>query len=355
MNKKQQRSARKRQCQQEAAESAKRVQQSDFSTSTKTISQALTGRPAPIRDYQPLSLSSDATVPDGMVAIYDLENNRWVAVSKSSREWPLSMKILVTPRWADEVMRKRNTLNRKVERRRVKRYARDMIDGNWHIAADDICFYANGRLANGQHRLLSVVESNTSVLMAFKFGVEEAAIHAIDEGRTRSTSDVAKMQGIDAPAKLLSYTNYILEQGGVKEVLPRQSHISFFERHREAVEFVRRLKGTFGKSPIAAAIIRAYYNVADDDRSRLEEFINVLQEGKYRDDADSAAIRLRDFIMSGRKSARSGSEREDLYRRTENAVFHFLNRNPVNCLKVRSEELFLLPEEKLSGSLASAL
>jgi hypothetical protein len=284
------------------------------------------------------------------VEIY--ENGRWVIVDKSSRDFPFPIKMKVTPDWALEVVTERNDNNRSVRDDRVEKYITDILNGGWHVINNGFGFYEDGQLADGQHRLWAIVEAKQTVEVVILFGMERVALSSIDEGASRSNKDVAHMMGLEASHAHLSITNYVLEYSNRKRTTPRIQQISFFERHKEAVDFVvsrLRRKG-ITKAPVMAAIMRAWYSI---DRDRLAQFVKVLDSGQMESNADSAAITLREWLLKHNNN--SGPFRAEMYRKTEAALVNFMNGTPISRLYGMEKEQFLLPEEKLSQGISQTV
>lgn len=290
--------------------------------------------PEPIKAVEPIIRNP--------VTIY--ENNRWVTVDKTARDFPYPVKMRITPEWAVEVVTERNDTNRSVRSDRVEKYIKDIIAGNWNIINNGIGFYENGQLADGQHRLWAVVEAQMPIEAIVLFGMDKKSISSIDEGAVRSTKDVSNMMGITVSNAALSITNYILEYRNLKRVTPRGEQIEFYKRHSEAVEFVvTRLKRRgICKAPVMAAIMRAWYSV---DRQRLTEFLQVLDNGQMQSAKDSAAVTLREFLL--RNNNNSGPFRAEMYRKTEAALVNFMNGMPISRLYGMEKEQFPLPEENV--------
>ena len=82
--------------------------------------------------------------------------------------------ITVTPEAARQMLNNCHSEQRNVNQRRVDLYAREMASGNWHeppYTFDSIAVDENGKLVNGQHRLLAVVKANVTVRFNLLQGV----------------------------------------------------------------------------------------------------------------------------------------------------------------------------------------
>lgn len=89
-----------------------------------------------------------------------------------------------------------NTDNwRKVNANHVHRLAADMERGEWVIGTGTIDFGEDGKLGDGQHRLLAVVESGVTVEFLVRRNVPLAVIENTDTGRRRTFADLLAHRG----------------------------------------------------------------------------------------------------------------------------------------------------------------
>ena len=54
--------------------------------------------------------------------------------------------------------------NRTVRSKKTNKYSQDMNNGKWELTHQGIAFDKNGRLIDGQHRMLAVIKSGTHQL-----------------------------------------------------------------------------------------------------------------------------------------------------------------------------------------------
>jgi hypothetical protein len=284
------------------------------------------------------------------VLYYNHARRCWAEIiegPESGLKFPLAVSLDVSPTLAADMLT-HNLNNRRIDTRRVKRYATSIIKGEWRINNDDICFDVDGNLINGQHRLKAIIDSGKTVPMSFKFGCSPDALITIDEGRARSNYDVLKITGHPSSKAALAATNFILEQTQRKHTMPRADILAFNERCREGGEFATKLKSTpWAIAPIHAVIVRAFYHYRDpEERARLERFVEILSTGLYDNaDEDAAAIFLRNSISRAGTISNS-KDRMTFYRRAEAAIENFMTKTKVQFLKGFDRELFPLPEEK---------
>lgn len=83
-----------------------------------------------------------------------------------------------------------NCLNRPVSDRSVKEHRRQMRTGIWQDTGQTMSVARNGKLLNGQHRILAMYRENLEYWVAMAYDVEESAFVAMDTGRLRTGGDV---------------------------------------------------------------------------------------------------------------------------------------------------------------------
>jgi len=109
--------------------------------------------------------------------------SRWKSHYKSTR------KYLVTPDVARALLATQAN-NRRVRERRVVEYARAMADGKWIAQTNQqIGVCADGRLIDGQHRLLAVILNGKPIEMEITVGMPIEVQKVIDGACPRNAED----------------------------------------------------------------------------------------------------------------------------------------------------------------------
>lgn len=239
--------------------------------------------------------------------------------------------------------------NRSIGRTLTYAMARDMVSGRWQLNHQGIAFDSHGRLVDGQHRLSAIVIAGVPVDMMVTTGLSPTAMATIDDHRPRNGADVLSIhEGSTIGLQDVAILQIIegLREGSSGRYT-KQEVISLWHQHRAAVEFamgmaITKLKG-ITVAPVLAVIAQAWYT---EDRQRLQEFMHVLRTGIVESAADTAAIKLRDYLKAqGIVMAKRGGQRGDVYRRTQNALRHFLDRRELQVLKPVERDLFVVPDE----------
>jgi hypothetical protein len=103
---------------------------------------------------------------------------------------PIHAKIIdISPEMA-AVFLEKNTGNRPVRKNVVDRYADEMKSGQWKATHQGIAFDINGRLVDGQHRLMGIMKADVTVKMMVTYNVEPDTFAVLDQGAKRNPSDI---------------------------------------------------------------------------------------------------------------------------------------------------------------------
>lgn len=97
--------------------------------------------------------------------------------------------IKVTPEMAEGWLQN-NSTNRKTSLRIIERYASDMSENKWNFTGDSIKFTTNGKLLDGQHRLLAIIKSNKPQKLLIISKLKDEIFYDLDKGRKRTFADI---------------------------------------------------------------------------------------------------------------------------------------------------------------------
>lgn len=96
-------------------------------------------------------------------------------------EFGLTVEVeVITPEKAAEYLQN-NAYHRKVKKKKVAEYMKEMEDGNWKLNGKTITFDKNGRLLNGQHRLGAVVKAQVPLTTLVVRGVDPEVLETKPE------------------------------------------------------------------------------------------------------------------------------------------------------------------------------
>lgn len=197
----------------------------------------------------------------------------------------LSAKIVtITPKLALQLLG-RNTHNRSVVQARVDQYATDMRKGDWQVNGEAIKISSDGQILDGQHRLMAVLEADTSIESLLITGLPPAAQETMDTStwppRSGSSASMsATSSGAGRPAV----------NGSVKQLsrtLERNPEI------RDSVKLAASLRRSWLGVSVMAGM---HYLFATADRDDADDFINKLATGESLTSADPIYV-LRERLI----------------------------------------------------------
>lgn len=249
--------------------------------------------------------------------------------------------------------------NRKIREARVDLYAQQIKRGDWLVTNQGIAFDETGKLIDGQHRLMAIVRADTSAEILVVRGLKIGAQLVLDQPAARQIHDQIRLdRGLDVTSRDVAVAKQMMisvrphiDRGVLLNLRDTILIERFYMRHHVAISYVTNLfkKAVPGitLASIMAVMSRAYYSL--DEHERLNEFADVLTSGFTETRTASAAIALRNYLLSvaGRMSSRKVTSRIEIYKKTELALESFLKREPTLRLP-RTDlktELFPLPEE----------
>lgn len=83
-----------------------------------------------------------------------------------------------------------NVVNRPIRMNWVHELAAMLINGEFLLHHQGICFDVNGNLSDGQHRLLAIIESNTGAWLNVTYDAPVEGVVGVDVGKKRNYADI---------------------------------------------------------------------------------------------------------------------------------------------------------------------
>ncbi len=210
---------------------------------------------------------------------------------------------VIMPKEAARILEEDNDTNRPLHPNVVKNYSIEMRQQQWSVNGESIKFYADGGLADGQHRLAACVETGIPLETVVIRGLERDDFHTIDQGLRRGPSDILGLMGHKNTGTLGSALRWIWileEPKGRMNQKFSASHIrAGIEENPEAVDSVNKIRnwsrmGTkvLGQHGLAAGM---HYHLSQIDSADAEEYMYRVVTGLRitRDDEPEQAVRRR--------------------------------------------------------------
>jgi hypothetical protein len=233
--------------------------------------------------------------------------------------------VKITPSIAAQWLETVNTTNRPISRSKVNVYADEMSGNTWRNTHQNIiAFYADGVLADGQHRLSAIVKTGLTITMFVAQGLSRADGAAIDQGRPRRLTDALVIGGlVDSSKYILQRVATlrairIAETGDIRQMTATATAeklklinegISFTAHHLSSASVGVR------NASVRGAISTAYYHVPI---AKLERICRVLVCGMPEGQEDAMIIKLRNSLLEN--ASYKARDRIEQYR----TVMHFI-------------------------------
>lgn len=164
--------------------------------------------------------------------------------------------LQIDPEDAKKLLDKSEGMNfRKLDSRRVSKYAVAMKSGHWTPRSGAIIILdTDGRLINGQHRLRAIIEAGVPVHSLVLVGADRLDDQNTDRGKPRLTSDYLAKEGhanattLAAVLRLLWQLEMGIElgRGGADNSLDVPTAMALMKRHPHIAGFLKS-QGNYGR------------------------------------------------------------------------------------------------------------
>jgi hypothetical protein len=107
-------------------------------------------------------------------------------------------------------MLKSNIDNRAEAKAHVRFLKDQMIAGKWKFTADPIKISKTGRVLDGQHRLMAIIESNTEHDFLICYDLDNEIFDVLDTGKNRSAGNVLSIKGFENYVSVAALSKMII-------------------------------------------------------------------------------------------------------------------------------------------------
>lgn len=224
-------------------------------------------------------------------------DNNVVSIGK-----PAVSVVMVTPEMARRWLGQ-NIKNRKIRKQKWMDYARDMASGRWTFDGAPLRFSADGRLLDGQHRCLAIIESGVTLPMVVVRGLPNDSQSVMDIGIKRTPADYLGMQaeGGDHKTATAIARSLILFTEARNPTVPQV--VEFCETNAERLSTAAYYTRMCVASGLRGASIYgvAYYLLSDVDPDAATTFFRRLASGADLGKGNPILL-LRNKFMQGTPS-----------------------------------------------------
>lgn len=216
----------------------------------------------------------------------------------------IPMRGLITPGVARRLL-ELNIGNRTISPKTIEAYQREMEKGVFHYTGDVIRLDKDGKLMDGQHRLIASVTANTPFECIIVNNLPRAVMSVIDTGRKRSPSDQLRVRGITNASNVVSAVNMIFSFAADRQNF-RATNAEvdeFITAHPQIIESVAKVQHTQARDsagqPSTLAAIHFIATELLDESQKADEFVHVFATGERFYQGDAAFV-AREYLLHSR-------------------------------------------------------
>ena len=197
--------------------------------------------------------------------------------------------ITVTPHIAAQLL-EQNTRNRKVSKVNYARVLEAMSAGEWELNGEAIKIARDGRILDGQHRLLVASENDLTFQTLIVYGLNDDTQDTMDTGKSRTAADVLQIAGVQNASTIASIVTGILraERWGLKDAMSsRQSSHAVTPKQvlarveeEPAVHELARYAQSVSKCGLSKKMVGVlFYELSKIDAEDAQHFFDTLRDG----------------------------------------------------------------------------
>ena len=190
--------------------------------------------------------------------------------------------ITLTPDLAQRML-EGQVKNRPVHQHRVVRYKDQILRGEWELTGQGLILDELGKMIDGQHRCLAVIDAGVPIAISVTSGVPRKMFDLIDGSLPRSTGDVLDVPNNNMVAAALVILNrdYKCANVGIHiPMLPREGRI-LLDSHPDLGASASWVTGRkqLRKMIRGGVLTYCHYRAGMIDRVARNEFFNRLADG----------------------------------------------------------------------------
>lgn len=268
----------------------------------------------------------------------------------ASNNSPSSRVETITPKKALKYL-EANTHNRRVRKKTVNFYARQMREGDWDLTGEPIIFSNEDVLLNGQHRLYACIEANTSFKTFVVRGAPDTSFAKIDQNIPRQAGDIVGREGYTQSVRKAAASRIILSMLEVQDKpAGERPALNTKRSHAETLEFVQGHDELLSEGCAIiikddglsicrppAVFVGLYVAFALKNRKRAREFFKQIVSGEILERNDPSA-RLRQLLISSMSQPNVKRKKQWIMAVTIKAWNLFLQDKQVRQLKFGENE-----------------
>ena len=253
----------------------------------------------------------------------------------------------ITPEIA-KTMLGENVNNRRISRDNVNLFAREIRNGEWRFNGEAIKFSKDGRLLDGQHRLLAVIAADKPLTTLVIRGLEDETQQTMDSGKTRTLGEKNSTQLASLARAVYLADQLGMEAAAQNDLKPTRGEIiSFIDQTPQLADVLaasRAFRSQSGDMLTSSMFASLWWTFAHIDTDAADRFFMSLASGANLQ-ADDPILILRNTLMAQpHKAGRSTRDnRVRIAALTIKAWNKWRKGKPLRQLKFSAGESFPTP------------
>lgn len=197
--------------------------------------------------------------------------------------------VTVTPERAQQLL-EQNKNNRRVSAKNLEKVEAIMSRGEWRLNGEAIKISTNGRILDGQHRLMASVNTGTTFQTLIVYGLTDETQETMDSGKSRTLADILSLRGYKSTHSLAAIVTAIIrsEIYGIKAAVSsgtaarpvtNQQAIRRIETEPTVVDLFNQVSGVTKVGLQGKIAGMLYYKFSEIDSDDTQFFFERLASG----------------------------------------------------------------------------
>jgi hypothetical protein len=228
--------------------------------------------------------------------------------------------LTITPAMASQWL-KSNTHNRPARKAHVARLANEMVKGNWQLNGETIKFDTWGRLVDGQHRLMAIIEASQPITMHVCTGLaaDSDVFATIDVGLNRSAGSVLAMHGIKYATEIAAGIAFMKQTFGNSTSTQKASNAETLQTYLANPEKWQKIASIASYNEIREIVRKPVFSVwlwdaLDVSEPQALDFVEMFRTGANLE-INHPVLTLRRSLTAKTENVNNAKFRFDQYYR----------------------------------------
>lgn len=253
-------------------------------------------------------------------------------------------RLTITPRLAKQLL-EQNTGNRKIKTAGLETLKSTLLRGEWEFNGEAIKIAKDGRVLDGQHRLLASAETGIPFETMIVYGLNDSTQETMDIGTIRLLPDILYIRGYKNTNRIASITVAIIrsEKWNIRSAIAGGAN-KFTVTNKEATDRLEREPSLVDLGAIVHPIAKLgvpqrtggllYYKFSEISSEDTQYFFEKLETGVGLGEGDPI-LALRNALIAIKSNAKGQTNQVYIGALIIKAWNKFRDGEPVSQLRFR--------------------